>query len=111
MQLGELCRYLKKARRMYILDDRYASAVSFIAGFDVALGGEPLRRFDKFLLDRFFEGKSTSSLHWGYMIAATEFPSILVDGGPSLDRIPTQYNQILTERMIDLLLEYAAQGD
>ena len=49
MTLGELARNLRRAPRMYLPDDRYASAVAFIDGFDTGQAGAALMGFREFL--------------------------------------------------------------
>jgi hypothetical protein len=78
VNLVELCAHLRDRRRMYLLDDRFATAVAFV-----------------------------ESLHWSYLVASTAVPEI-VDTDQRIDLIPSEADPQLTDRMLDLLEEFAA---
>lgn len=92
---------------MYLLDDRYATAVSFIEGFDVALERQPLRGFKPWLADRICGGESP--IHWAYIIASVRLPNIL-DGRLRLDHIPSEYDRPLIEDLLRFLNEFISSS-
>lgn len=103
MNLSELCFHLRNRREMYLPDGRYATAVAFIEGFNVALDGEPLRGFQSWVADRI--GGRRSTTHWAYIVASTRFPGVL-DGGLSLDQIPSDQDKPLTDDLVRLVDEF-----
>lgn len=103
MNLEELCFHLRKRRGMYLSDDRYSTAVSFIEGFNVALDGEPLRGFQPWLASRIRGGES--SIHWAYLVAAARMPQIL-EGNLRLDRIPPECDNLLIDDLLQLIDEF-----
>lgn len=105
MNLQELCAHLQKRRRMYLHDDRYSTAVSFVEGFNVALGGEPLQGFQQWIALRIRGGES--SLHWAYLVASVRVPEIL-EGRLGLDQIPSDLDQPLVEDLLQLIRQYRA---
>ncbi|MGN2638659.1 hypothetical protein ACTD5D_21300 [Nocardia takedensis] len=91
---------------MYLPDDRYASAVAFIDGFDTGQAGAALMGFREFLLTKFFAGRH-SPYHWGYLILASENDSLL--GAVGLGALPPELDGVLTRRMLDLLVEFTTE--
>ena len=98
MTLSELCFHLRKRRGMYLPDERFASAVAFVEGFNQALDGVPLEGFGVFVSRRLTGGESP--VHWSHLIARTAVPDV------RLDRIPAEAEAELTETLVDLLEEY-----
>lgn len=88
---------------MYLLDDRFATAVAFVEGYNAAFDGVPLAGFGHYVADRIL-GRS-SPLHWSYLIASTRVPDILA-GNLALDQIPTDSEAGLTDLLVDLLEKY-----
>ena len=108
MDLREACFHLRNRRRMYLLDDRFVTAVSFIDGFNAALEGQPLDGFREWLNARILGHRS--SLHWAYVIASTRVPEVL-EGGIRLDEIPHDCDTPLIEEMLQLLVEFSHQDE
>ncbi|GIE84070.1 hypothetical protein [Actinoplanes regularis] len=107
MTLTELCFHLRKRRRMYLLDDRFATAVAFVEGFNTALDGAPLAGFQDYVADRILGRRS--SLHWSYIVGSLEFPSLL-EGELGIDQIPIGSGPEVTELLVDLLEDFQARG-
>ena len=105
MELGEICFHLKNRRRMYLLDDSFVTAVSFIEGFNAALDGEPLNGFRDWLNARSFEGRS--GLHWAYIIASVRVPEVL-EGGLRIDNISSDYNAPMIDDLLRLIGDFIA---
>lgn len=106
MNLQELCFNLGSRRRMYLLDDRFSTAVAFVEGYNAAYDGAPLSGFQNYVADRVI-GRN-SSLHWAYLIASTRIPEIL-EGGNSIDQIPAELQSDLTNTLVELLDSYRAE--
>src|SRR5688572_6951573 len=106
MNLRELCFHLRERRRMYLLDDRFSTAVAFVEGYNTALDGVPLSGFQEYVAQRVLHGRS--SRHWAYLIASTKVPGI-DDGTLRIDHIAPEWDGELTEMAIDLLEGFAAQ--
>jgi hypothetical protein len=102
MELPELCFHLRRRRRMYLLDDRFVTAVAFVEGFDAARDGIPLRGFQNFVADR-IRGHE-SPIHWAYLIASTSDHRFLVD--LSIGQVPPGTETGLTDMLVDLLESY-----
>ena len=105
VNLKELCAHLQNRRRMYLHDDRYSTAVSFIEGFNVALDGEPLKGFQPWLAGRIRGGESI--LHWAYLVASVRTPEVL-EGRLRLDQIPSDYDKVLVVDLLRLIEEFLA---
>jgi hypothetical protein len=103
MNPSELCFHLRRRRRMYLLDDRFATAVAFVEGYNAAFDGVPLAGFRDYVADRIVGHGST--LHRSYLIASTEVAGLL-EGEMSLDRVPADCEVGLTDMLIDLLERY-----
>ncbi|MEV6299130.1 hypothetical protein AB0M02_06970 [Actinoplanes sp. NPDC051861] len=103
MNVSELCFHLRHRRRMYLLDDRFATAVAFVEGYNAAFDGVPLAGFRDYVADRIFGHGST--VHWSYLIASTKVAGIL-EGEISLDRVPADCEAGLTDVLVDLLERY-----
>lgn len=108
MNLRDLCFHLRNRRRMYLLDDRFSTAVAFVEGFNAACRGSPLQGFQEYVTKQIL-GDHQSSLHWSYIIASTVVPTIL-DGEMRIDQIPSELEIGLTGRMVDLIERYAENG-
>ncbi|MCM1975253.1 MULTISPECIES: hypothetical protein [unclassified Streptomyces] len=96
---------------MYLLDDRFSTAVAFVEGFDAARDGDPLNGFQEWVCKRILGGNSPR--HWAYVLASSHVPG-MGDGQASIDRIPRESEAGLIEAMLDLLEEFAdlpAGGD
>ncbi|MER5878468.1 hypothetical protein ABT119_21440 [Streptomyces sp. NPDC001910] len=107
MNLKKLCFHLRNRRRMYLLDDRYSTAVSFIDGFNVALDGVPLKGFQPWLAERIRGGES--SLHWAYLVASVRTPG-MIEEGLTLDRIPPDQEKVLVDDLLQLIDEFLASS-
>ncbi|MEV6369643.1 hypothetical protein AB0L86_22430 [Micromonospora musae] len=107
MNLPDLCLNLRRRRRMYLLDDRYSTAVAFVEGYNAAFDGDPLSGFQDYVAARILNRKS--SLHWSYVIASTKMPALL-DSDARIDQIPAELEVELTDLLVDLLEEFALQG-
>lgn len=88
---------------MYLLDDRFATAVAFVEGYNAAFDGVPLAGFRDYVAHRVI-GRG-SAFHWSYLIASTKVPGLL-EGEISLDRIPFDCDVGLTDMLVDLLERY-----
>lgn len=88
---------------MYLLDDRYSTAVAFVEGYNAAFDGAPLSGFRDFVAGRLLNRES--SLHWAYVIASTKVPTIL-GGDIGIDQIPAEFDIELTEMLVGLLEGY-----
>ncbi|GLY54325.1 hypothetical protein [Lentzea sp. NBRC 102530] len=97
MDLPELCFHLRHRRRMYLPDDRYASAVAFVVGFDQAHDGVPLAGFQEYVAARV--GMTGSPLVWSYLLAGELVPDVVVAG----DRVPAELDVPLTDRLVEVL--------
>ncbi|MFI6309891.1 hypothetical protein ACIBEK_07130 [Nocardia fusca] len=106
MNLSELCFHLKNRPRMYVMDDRFTTAVAFVEGFNQANDGRTLSGFQSFVINQLNGGKR-SSLHWSSLIAKSEFSSTLDNDVAIMDLSP-EAQRALINRMIDLLMEYDA---
>jgi hypothetical protein len=106
VNIGDLCFHLRNRRRMYLLDDRFSTAVAFVEGYDAALDGAPLRGFGDYVTERI--AGHQSNISWPYLVASTAVPEIM-DGGMRIDQIPAEVELELTERMLDLIEEYHGQ--
>ncbi|WP_157851713.1 hypothetical protein [Streptomyces monomycini] len=89
---------------MYLLDDRFSTAVAFVEGFSAAHDGYPLSGFQEWVCTRIIGGRS--SRHWAHVLASTQVPE-MVDGQMSIDRIPRELEGGLTEVMLDLLEDFS----
>lgn len=107
MDLRTLCFHLRNRRRMYLLDDRFSTAVAFVEGYNTALDGRPLSGFQEYVTTHVLNRES--GLHWSYLIASTKLPAIL-EGSISIDQVPPELDIELTEGLIDLLESYQADG-
>ncbi|QLJ02890.1 hypothetical protein HZZ00_18995 [Streptomyces sp. NEAU-sy36] len=105
MNLKQLCDHLQNRRRMYLPNDRYSTAVSFIEGFNVALDGKPLKGFQRWLAERIRGGES--NLHWAYLVASVRMPEVL-EGGLSLDQVPSDLEEQLIDDLLRLIGEFLA---
>src|SRR5690349_17020097 len=107
MNLRELCFHLRNRRRMYLLDDRFGTAVAFVDGYNCALDGVPLSGFQEYVAAR--TGFPGSGVHWSYLIAAASMPEIF-DKGVGLGQVPLELGIPLTDRLVDLLEAYQAHA-
>ncbi|MFI5495784.1 hypothetical protein [Actinoplanes sp. NPDC051859] len=104
LNISQLCFQLRNRRRMYLMDDRFATAVAFVEGYNAAFDGVPLAGFRDYVADRIV-GHGSTTLHWSYLIASKKVDGLL-DGEISLDRIPADCEVGLTDLLIDLLGQY-----
>jgi hypothetical protein len=93
---------------MYLLDDRYVTAVAFIEGFDAALDGVPLNGFNEWVSQRILGGSSPS--RWPYVVAAVRVPSIY-DPGMGIGRISSEFDLDLVEDTISLIEEFHSRRE
>ncbi|MFI7438060.1 hypothetical protein [Micromonospora haikouensis] len=107
MNLTDLCFHLRNRRRMYLLDDRFSTAVAFVQGYDSAFDGVPLSGFHDFVATRLVNHET--SFHWAYVIASTRVPAIL-ESGVRIDQIPAEFDKELTEMLVGLLEDYQGGG-
>lgn len=107
MELADLCFHLRHRRRMYLPDDRFATAVAFVEGFNTALAGAPLDGFQAYVAARL--RRPGSSLHWSSLIASTKLPVIL-ERPFGVDEIPAELDAELTDLLVDLLETFQAGG-
>ncbi|MEV6718625.1 hypothetical protein AB0M48_42045 [Lentzea sp. NPDC051208] len=107
MDLPELCFHLRNRRRIYLFDDRYGSAVGFVEGYNSAFGGVPLSGFQDYVAT--WVGRSSSAVHWSYLIASTSIPEFL-DGTFDPNKVPAELGVLLTDKLIDLLEAFHADG-
>lgn len=103
MDLRDLCFHLRNRRRMYLLDDRYGTAVAFVCGYNSALGGVPLSGFQQYVAAR--TGHGESAVHWSYLIASAVVPEML-DEGAGIGRVPVEMGVRLTDMLVDFLEAY-----
>ncbi|MFJ3505589.1 hypothetical protein [Streptomyces sp. NPDC090135] len=89
---------------MYLLDDRFSTAVAFVEGFSVARNGDPLNGFQEWACKRIIGG--CSPRHWAYVLASTQVPGVM-DGEIPIDQIPRELEIGLIEAMLDLLDEFS----
>lgn len=92
---------------MYLMDDRFVTAVAFVEGFNLACGGQMLDGFQDWACERLVNGRM--SRHWSYVLIEKEVPSGLEEGF-SIDKIPHEMEVHLIEVMIDLLEEFSRGG-
>lgn len=90
---------------MYLLDDRFPTAVAFVEGYNAAFDGAPLSGFRDYVAARILN--SESSLHWAYVIASTKVPEVL-DGDTGIEQIPAGLETELTDMLVDLLESFQA---
>lgn len=103
MDLPELVRELHRRRRMFALDDQYASLVSFIDGFALAQG-VGMQEFQRWLVQR--QGREPSSLHWGAEVAAqVRCPGEL----GALTGLTDVDQETASQLLLELLMEYLAR--
>lgn len=100
MTLSDLCFHLRKRRAMYLPDERFATAVAFMEGFNAALDGAPLHGFQTWLAERIRGGKS--GIHWAYLVASTRVPEVL-EGRLRLDQIPPDQDKPLIDDLLQLV--------
>ncbi|MGW6448029.1 hypothetical protein [Lentzea sp. NPDC055074] len=105
MTLSELCFHLRHRRRMYLPDDRYETAVAFVAGFDAALEGVPLAGFQEYVAAE--TGQAGSPIAWAWLLVDETVPDVL-DGG--IGQVPVELGVPLTDRMLDLLEAFVVAG-
>ncbi|MBU2663829.1 hypothetical protein KOI35_09945 [Actinoplanes bogorensis] len=98
MDLTELCFHLRRRRRMYVPDDRYATAVAFVLGFDAASDGVALAGFQEYVGDR--TTHRSSPVHWPFLILESKLP------GTAIADVPPESEAELTTLMLDLLEEF-----
>ena len=104
MDLSELVIELKRRRRMFVLDDRYVSLVSFIDGFALAEGLE-MQKFQRWMLERL--RREPSSLHWGAEVAC----QIRIPGeGGALAGLTQADQDAASGLLLELLAEYLASA-
>jgi len=92
---------------MYLLDDRYSTAVAFVTGYDTALDGVPLSGFQRYVAARIVGRES--SVHWSYLLASTKVPTMLA-GRTGIDQIPREVEGELTDALVDLLESYQQES-
>ncbi|MET8278969.1 hypothetical protein [Micromonospora sp. NPDC005174] len=92
---------------MYLLDDRFSTAVAFVQGYDTAFDGTPLSGFRDYVADQLLNRESR--LHWAYVIASTKVPAIL-GGDIGFEQVSSEFDTELTEMLIDLLEDYQGAG-
>lgn len=92
---------------MYLIDDRFSTAVAFVEGYNAAFDGAPLSDFGDFVAARLLNRES--SLHWAYVIASTKVPAIL-GGDIGINQIPDGVDAELTEILVGLLEDYQGVG-
>lgn len=92
---------------MYLLDDRFCTAVAFVQGYDTAFDGAPLSGFRDYVAARLLN--RASSLHWAYIIASTKVLAIL-EGDIGIDQVPSEFDTELTEMLVGLLEDYQGAG-
>lgn len=107
MNFAEVCMHLSKRRRMYLPDERYSSVVAFIEGFNIALGGEPLRGFQEWISMRIRGGHS--SLHWSIIVASIRVPEVL-DRGIRLDQVPADVDELLADDLLQMLGDFMTES-
>ena len=95
MTPSELCFHLRRRRRLYLPDDRFASAVAFVEGYNAASDGKALESFGPYVSQRLTGHHSPQ--HWSFLIASTRAPDV------RLDRIPAELDGELTDLLVDLL--------
>ena len=103
MDLSELCFHLRKRRGMYLPDERFATAVAFVEGYNVAFDGAPLTGFQDYVANR-IQGHR-SPVHWSYLIASAGVPGFL-DANLPLDQLPPDSGSGLTDALVDLLEQF-----
>jgi hypothetical protein len=91
---------------MYVMDDRFATAVAFIEGFNQANDGRILSGFQSYVIDQ-INGGERSSVYWASIIAWAESPSKL-DTDEEVKDLPPEMQLALIDRMVDLLMGYDA---
>ena len=88
---------------MYLADDRFATAVAFVEGYNAAFDGAPLKDFREFVAAQVVG--HDSPVHWSYLIASTKVPDVLT-GDRALDQLPADVELELTHSLIELLERY-----
>ncbi|MFF4876264.1 hypothetical protein [Micromonospora sp. NPDC000668] len=108
MDVPELLFHLTRRRRMYLLDDRYLTAVAFVEGFNQALDRRPLNGFQEWLCRRVL-GYGTGA-HWSYVIDSSEVPG-LPPGAVNLNDLGPETQLRLIDRMLALIGEFSEAGE
>ncbi len=70
---------------MYLLDDRFSTAVAFVEGFSAAHDENPLNGFQEWVCRRMVGGYS--SRHWAYVLASAQVPGMLMATCPSIESL------------------------
>ncbi|MGA4726327.1 hypothetical protein ACPB67_02815 [Micromonospora taraxaci] len=104
MNVADLLFHLTHRRRMYVLDDRYLTAVAFVVGFDSALDGRPFEGFHGWVCQRVLGRHSV--LAWPYVIAYLEVPETL-SGPCDLNGLDSDTQLRMIDQMLALIREFA----
>ncbi|MGH9120415.1 MAG: hypothetical protein ACRDYC_00480 [Acidimicrobiales bacterium] len=104
MELQALLAGLRSHHRLYLLDDRFASLVSLLDGYDIAKDNKALRGFQHWLAERFEKSRS-SGYSWPALVARQVVPGVLT-GELRFDQIPATYDRQLRETVISLIEEF-----
>jgi len=102
MRLGELIFHLTRRRGMYLPDDRFASLVSLMTGFDMASEGSQLRGFQEWVAARLLGRYSNHVWYW-ILISAKLGPDAV------LDDLPAGADLELIELTLELLTAFAEE--
>lgn len=104
MDLLSILPKLRRHSRMYIVDDRYATLVAFIDGYDTATDSQALAGFQSWLALRVL-GTDTTGYGWPALVATQVFPEIQ-SGELALDHLPANGDKELRGKLISLLEEF-----
>jgi hypothetical protein len=73
MDFGLVLDILIKRPRMMLHDDRYATFVAFIEGYDTAVGNTLLSGFQEWVAEQ-LTGSSINNVHWAWLIIKSHSP-------------------------------------
>ncbi|WP_433347889.1 hypothetical protein [Micromonospora sp. CA-111912] len=103
MHVSELLFHLTRRRGLYLLNDKYVTAVAFVEGFDQALDRRPLEGFHEWVCQRVL-GRHTG-MSWPYVVASVEVPEVL-SGGCDLNALDSETQRRMIDRMLVLIEEF-----
>jgi hypothetical protein len=102
MRLGELLFHLTRRRRMYLPDDRFASLVSLVVGFDLASDRSQLGGFQEWVAVRLLGGYS-NRVWYSILISAR------LGSDTGIDDLPPDADLGLINFALELLTAFAEE--
>ncbi|GIF43912.1 hypothetical protein [Actinoplanes xinjiangensis] len=102
MRLGELLFHLTRRRGMYLPDDRFASLVSLVVGFDLASDRSQLDGFQEWVAARLL-GRYSNHV-WYSILISTRLGSVT-----GINDLPPDADLDLINFALELLTEFAEE--